>query len=255
KRQAEASAAAPESAPQTLALQSDHAPGEYAEIVRRAKNCFAQGELFEVVPGQTFSLSSTARPSDIFLHLQARNPAPYGALINLGEGEHLISASPEMFVRVRDGRVETCPISGTIARGLDPLQDSKQIQQLLNSEKDEAELSMCTDVDRNDKSRICIPGSVKIIGRRQVELYSRLIHTVDHVQGQLQAPFDALDAFLTHTWAVTVTGAPKFRAMQFLEDNEKTARGWYGGAFGCIGFDGNMDTGLTLRTIHLQKGL
>lgn len=240
---------------EVLALQSDHAPGEYAEVVRKAKNCFARGELFEVVPGQTFSLSNTARPSDIFLRLQTANPAPYGALINLGEGEHLISASPEMFVRVRHGRVESCPISGTIARGLDPLQDAKHIQQLLNSEKDEAELSMCTDVDRNDKSRVCVPGSVKIVGRRQVELYSRLIHTVDHVQGELQSPFDALDAFLTHTWAVTVTGAPKHHAMQFLEDNEKSARGWYGGAFGVLGFDGNLDTGLTLRTIHLQNGI
>src|SRR5690606_12648729 len=137
--------------------------------------------------------------SEIFLRLQAENPAPYGALINLGEDEHLVSASPEMFVRVKQGRVETCPISGTIKRGADALEDSRLIRELLNSDKDEAELSMCTDVDRNDKSRVCVPGSVKIIGRRQVELYSRLIHTVDHVQGQLQAPFDALDAFLTHT--------------------------------------------------------
>ena len=255
KRQVEAATDTATANKQTLALQSDHAPGEYAEVVRKAKNCFAQGELFEVVPGQTFTMSNTARPSDIFLHLQKANPAPYGALINLGEGEHLISASPEMFVRVRQGRVESCPISGTIARGEDALQDARNIQQLLNSQKDEAELSMCTDVDRNDKSRVCVPGSVKIIGRRQVELYSRLIHTVDHVEGQLQSPFDALDAFLTHTWAVTVTGAPKHRAMQFLEDSEKSARAWYGGAFGLLGFDGNMDTGLTLRTIHLLSGI
>jgi anthranilate synthase len=235
--------------------QSDHAPGEYAAIVRKAKTCFEQGDLFEVVPGQTFSLRNRALPSDIFQRLRTDNPAPYGALINLGDGEQLISASPEMFVRVKHGRVESCPISGTIARGRDALHDARQIRQLLNSEKDEAELSMCTDVDRNDKSRVCIPGSVRIVGRRQVELYSRLIHTVDHVQGELQAPFDALDAFLTHTWAVTVTGAPKYRAMQFLEDHEKTARGWYGGAFGFLGFDGNMDTGLTLRTIHLLDGM
>ena len=231
---------------------SDHAPGDYAAVVENARQHFVHGELFEVVPGQTFSRVSTALPSELFRQLQAGNPAPYGALINLGQGEFLISASPEMYVRVRDGRVETCPISGTIARGTDALSDAVQIRTLLNSEKDEAELSMCTDVDRNDKSRVCIPGSVRIIGRRQVELYSRLIHTVDHVQGQLLAQFDALDAFLTHTWAVTVTGAPKSAAMQFLENHEKTPRGWYGGAFGCLGFDGSLDTGLTLRTIHLQ---
>ena len=240
-------------AQKSLDVVSDHVPGEYAAVVEKAREYFARGDLFEAVPGQTFSIMSDALPSVLFTLLKESNPAPYGALINLGQQEFLISASPEMFVRVKDGRVESCPISGTIKRGADALADAAQIRELLNSEKDEAELSMCTDVDRNDKSRVCVPGSVKIIGRRQVELYSRLIHTVDHVEGKLQSPFDALDAFLTHTWAVTVTGAPKLRAMQFIENHEKTARGWYGGAFGCLGFDGSLDTGLTLRTMHLHK--
>jgi len=237
----------------SLDVVSDHAPGEYAAVVEKAREYFARGDLFEAVPGQTFSMMSDALPSVLFKLLKESNPAPYGALINLGQREFLISASPEMFVRVSNRRVESCPISGTIKRGVDALEDAANIRELLNSEKDEAELSMCTDVDRNDKSRVCVPGSVKIIGRRQVELYSRLIHTVDHVEGQLQQPFDALDAFLTHTWAVTVTGAPKLRAMQFIEHHEKTARGWYGGAFGCLGFDGSLDTGLTLRTMHVHK--
>jgi anthranilate synthase len=238
---------------QSVEVVSDHAPGEYAAVVEKAREFFARGDLFEAVPGQTFSRMSSALPSVLFKLLKESNPAPYGALINLGQQEFLISASPEMFVRVSNGRVESCPISGTIKRGVDALADAVNIRELLNSEKDEAELSMCTDVDRNDKSRVCVPGSVKIIGRRQVELYSRLIHTVDHVEGQLQQPFDALDAFLTHTWAVTVTGAPKLRAMQFIEHHEKTARAWYGGAFGCLGFDGSLDTGLTLRTMHVHK--
>jgi anthranilate synthase len=114
---------------------------------------------------------------------------------------------------------------------------------------------MCTDVDRNDKSRICVPGSIKVIGRRQIELYSRLIHTVDHVEGRLRPGFDALDAFLTHMWAVTVTGAPKNWAMQFIEDHESAPRRWYGGAVGMIGFDGGMNTGLTLRTAHISGGV
>jgi anthranilate synthase len=114
---------------------------------------------------------------------------------------------------------------------------------------------MCTDVDRNDKSRICQPGSVRVIGRRQIELYSRLIHTVDHVEGRLRSEFDALDAFLTHTWAVTVTGAPKAWAMQFVEDHEKSPRAWYGGAIGVLGFDGTLNTGLTLRTVRLKNGI
>jgi anthranilate synthase len=233
----------------------DHEPGEYAAGVRRAREAFKRGDLFEVVPGQTFFEPCPAPPSEIFRRLRERNPAPYGFLINLGQAEYLVGASPEMYVRVEGDRVETCPISGTVARGTDPISDAAQILRLLNSTKDESELTMCTDVDRNDKSRICKPGSVRVIGRRQIEMYSRVIHTVDHVEGRLREEFDALDAFLAHTWAVTVTGAPKVWAMQFLEDHEKSPRAWYGGAIGLIGFDGNMNTGLTLRTIRVKDGV
>ena len=133
-------------------------------------------------------------------------------------------------MRVNGRRVETCPISGTIKRGDDAISDSEQILKLLNSKKDESELTMCSDVDRNDKSRVCEPGSVRVIGRRQIEMYSRLIHTVDHIEGRLREGMDAFDAFLSHAWAVTVTGAPKLWAMRFIEQNEKSPRAWYGGA-------------------------
>ena len=232
----------------------DHESGEYAEVVELAREYFARGDLFEVVSSQTFVEPSPEPPSELFRRLKEQNPSPYGFLINLGNAEWLVGASPEMYVRVEGDRVETCPISGTIARGQDPLDDASQILALLNSEKDESELTMCTDVDRNDKSRICIPGSVKVIGRRQIEMYSRLIHTVDHVEGRLRPEFDALDAFLAHTWAVTVTGAPKTAAMMFLEDHERTPRAWYGGAIGKVGFDGGLNTGLTLRTIRIKDG-
>ena len=232
----------------------DHDRGEYARIVETAREYFARGDLFEVVSSQTFVEPSPEPPSELFRRLKEQNPSPYGFLINLGQSEWLVGASPEMYVRVEGDRVETCPISGTIARGQDPLDDASQILALLNSEKDESELTMCTDVDRNDKSRICVPGSVKVIGRRQIEMYSRLIHTVDHVEGRLRPEFDALDAFLTHTWAVTVTGAPKTAAMIFLEGHEKSPRAWYGGAIGKVGFDGSLNTGLTLRTIRIKDG-
>ena len=237
------------------AAHCDHDSGEYADIVRKAKAYFRRGDLFEVVPGQVFHEPCIDSPAQIFTRLQQRNPAPYGTLMNLGEQEYLVAASPEMYVRVQGRRVETCPISGTIARGEDAIADARQIKTLLNSQKDEAELSMCTDVDRNDKSRVCVPGSVRVIGRRQVELYSRLIHTVDHVEGELAPEYDALDAFLTHTWAVTVTGAPKQSAIQFIEDHEKSPRLWYGGAIGCIGFNGDLNTGLTLRAARIKDGM
>ncbi len=239
----------------TIPRAGDHAPGEYAAVVRVAREAFKRGDLFEVVPGQTFFEPCPSPPSELFLRLRERNPSPYGFLMNLGEAEYLVGASPEMYVRVDDDRVETCPISGTIARGQDAIGDATQIVALLTSTKDESELTMCTDVDRNDKSRICVPGSVRVIGRRQIEMYARLIHTVDHVEGRLRPGFDALDAFLAHAWAVTVTGAPKTWAMQFIEDHERSPRAWYGGAVGCLGFDGNLNTGLTLRTIRIKDGL
>jgi anthranilate synthase len=239
----------------SIVAHGDHAPGEYAASVEVAKESFRRGDLFEVVPGQRFTEPCEHQPSELFRRLRERNPAPYGFIISLGEAEWLVGASPEMYVRVEGDRVETCPISGTIARGVDPISDAAQILALLNSEKDESELTMCTDVDRNDKSRICEPGSVRVLGRRQIELYSRLIHTVDHVEGRLRPEFDALDAFLTHTWAVTVTGAPKLWAMRWIEQHERTERAWYGGAIGQIGFDGRMNTGLTLRTIRLKDGV
>ncbi len=240
---------------QRVARSCDHEPGEYAAQVRVARESFRRGDLFEVVPSQTLFEPCPAPPSELFRRLRERNPAPYGFLMNLGEAEYLVGASPEMYVRVEGRRVETCPIAGTIARGEDAIADAEQIRTLLNSSKDESELTMCTDVDRNDKSRICVPGSVRVIGRRQIEIYSRLIHTVDHVEGELRDGFDALDAFLAHTWAVTVTGAPKTWAMQFIEDHERSPRAWYGGAVGMIGFDGDLNTGLTLRTIRVKDGV
>ncbi|MCR9218626.1 MAG: anthranilate synthase [Alphaproteobacteria bacterium] len=245
---------APFVAAETTPGAGDHAPGEYAALVEVAKERFRCGDLFEVVPGQVFYERCLQPPSATFRRLRTINPAPYGFLMNLGRGEYLVGASPEMFVRVTGRRVETCPISGTIRRGEDPIEDSEQILKLLNSKKDEAELTMCSDVDRNDKSRVCEPGSVRLLGRRQIEMYSRLIHTVDHIEGRLREGMDGFDAFLSHAWAVTVTGAPKLWAMRFIEAHEKSARAWYGGAVGMAGFDGDMNTGLTLRTIHIKDG-
>jgi anthranilate synthase len=235
--------------------ECDHKPGEYATVVNQAKERFACGDLFEVVPSQTFYTHYTEQPSTLFRQMRQLNPSPYGFFINLGEEEFLVGASPEMYVRVQGKRVETCPISGTIKRGADAIEDACNIQILLDSEKEESELTMCTDVDRNDKSRICEAGSVRVIGRRQIEMYSRVIHTVDHVEGMLRDEFDAVDAFLTHMWVVTVTGAPKLWALNFIEQHEKSPRRWYAGAVGWFGFNGNLNTGLVLRTVRIEKGI
>jgi anthranilate synthase len=241
---------------QQLALTqtADHLPGEYAAKVTTALDYFRRGDLFEVVTSQSFFESYDLPPTALFATLQQINPSPFSFILNLG-GEYIVGASPEMFVRVEDRRVETCPISGTIRRGSNAIEDATNILELLNSRKDESELTMCTDVDRNDKSRICQPGSVKVLSRRQIELYSHLIHTVDHVEGTLRPEFDAIDAFLSHLWAVTVTGAPKKAAMEFLEQHERSARQWYGGAVGYLTFKGDMNTGLILRTVELKDSI
>src|SRR5678816_4646543 len=113
----------------------------------------------------------------------------------------------------------------------------------------------CTDVDRNDKSRVSLPGSVQVVGRRLIESYAGVFHTVDHVVSELEPPYDALDAFLTHMWAVTVIGAPKKWAAQTIENLEKDARGWYGGAVGMLSLSGDINTGILIRTIHLKNGV
>ncbi|QKW21673.1 anthranilate synthase component I [Kitasatospora sp. NA04385] len=241
----------------------DHRPGEYAEVVARAMPLFRAGDLFEVVPGQVFRRACPAPPSELFRRLRESNPAPHSLLMNLGGGEYLVGASPETFVRVRRELgadrdrlvVESAPISGTAPRGRDAVEDAERIRELLGSVKEESELTMCTDVDRNDKARVCEPGTVRITSRRSIELYSTLIHTVDRVEGVLSPDRDALDGFLTHLWAVTVTGAPKLAAVEFLEREERSPRRWYGGAVGRIGFDGTLETVLTLRTIQIRDGV
>jgi anthranilate synthase len=234
-------------------IVSDHRPEEYMAGVERVREGMRLGDYYEVVLRQTFSAPYGDSPSALFERIQFASPSPYEFLLQFGD-EQLVGASPEMFVRVEGNRVETCPISGTARRTGDPLIDADSIRDLLQSTKDESELTMCTDVDRNDKSRVCVPGSVKLIGRRLIERYAGVFHTVDHVEGMLAPGFDSLDAFLTHMWAVTVIGAPKKAAAQAIETIEKDARGWYGGALGMLSLSGDINTGILIRTVHLKDG-
>ncbi len=240
-------------APEAAVITSDHTPEQYIAKVQTVRERMRQGDYYEVILRQIFETPYNASPSELFEKIQLASPSPYEFFLQLGE-EQLIGASPEMFVRVEGRRMETCPISGTARRTGDPLRDAENIKQLLNSLKEESELTMCTDVDRNDKSRIAVPGSVKLIARRLIESYAGVFHTVDHVEGTLADGFDSLDAFLTHMWAVTVIGAPKKWAAQAIENLENEARAWYAGAVGMISFDGDINTGITIRTIHLKNG-
>jgi anthranilate synthase len=239
--------------PGPVEIRSDHQPEEYMANVETVREGMRQGNYYEVVLRQTFSAPFAASPSELFQRVQTASPSPYEFIVQMGD-EQLVGASPEMFVRVEGRRVETCPIAGTARRSGDPIRDAESIRELLNSPKEESELTMCSDVDRNDKSRVCIPGSVRVIGRRLIESYAGLFHTVDHVEGTLMDGFDSLDAFLTHMWAVTIIGAPKKAAAQAVEDLEKDARRWYGGAVGMLSLNGDINTGILIRTVHLENG-
>ena len=234
-------------------ITSNHTPEEYMAGVETVREGMRQGEYYEVVLAQTFKTTYSGKASELFRAMQKASPSPYEFLIQFGD-EQLVGASPEMFVRVEGDRVETCPIAGTARRTGDAMQDEKNVRELLDSLKEESELTMCTDVDRNDKSRVCKPGSVKVIGRRLIEAYAGLFHTVDHVEGYLQPGFDSIDAFLSHMWAVTLIGAPKKAAAVAIEALEKNARGWYGGAVGMLSLNGNINTGILIRTTYLRDG-
>ena len=237
--------------PATGTIKTEPSDDHYRSNVEKARERMRIGDIFEVVLRREFSTEFKGKPSDLFKKFRKINPSPYEFIYQLGD-EALIGTSPEMFVRVDGKRVESCPISGTVRRTGSPMEDSDALRQLLNSEKDEVELTMCTDVDRNDKSRICAPGSVKLLARRQIEAYAGLYHTVDHMEGMLRDEFSAIDAFLSHMWAVTLTGAPKKWAVQIIEELESSPRRWYGGAIGGFMLNGNLNTGITIRTIHLK---
>lgn len=241
------------------AITSNLTDEAYAELAGKAKEHIRKGNVFEVVISRKFSAPYKGSAAALFRNIRRINPSPYEFFVQMG-AEQLVGASPEMFVRVEGRRVESCPIAGTARRSKTSgqaavLEDAAILQSLLNSRKDEAELTMCTDVDRNDKARICEPGSVRVLARRQIEAYTSLYHTVDHVEGILREGFNGIDAFLSHMWAVTLTGAPKMSAAKIIEDLEPAIRDFYGAAVGALHFNGNINTGITIRTLHLKDGM
>ena len=230
---------------------SPHSQDMFAQMVDKARLHMQIGDIYALVLHRRFSVKGEFVPAKLWELMTVFNPSPYEFLCQFGD-EQLIGTSPEMFIRVSGDRVESCPISGTIRRGNNAMEDADAIRRLINSEKDEVELTMCTDVDRNDKARICIPGSVKLIDRRLIERYAGLFHTVDHVEGRLRPELTGIDAFLSHMWAATLTGSPKPMAVRLIERMEHEPREWYGGAVGALLFNGDVSTGITIRTIHVK---
>ncbi len=227
---------------------------EFINKVEKAKEYIRAGDIFQVVLSQRLKMPLQGDPFDIYRTLRTVNPAPYLYYLNFG-GTVIIGSSPEMLVRVEDGIIQTCPIAGTRPRGRTPAEDLALAKELLADEKEKAEHVMLVDLGRNDLGRVCAYGSIEINGFMEIERYSHVMHIVSTVTGRLkpgQTSFDALRACFP---AGTVSGAPKVRAMEIIEELEPTRRGVYAGAIGYFGFTGNMDTCITIRTILVHEGM
>jgi anthranilate synthase component I len=234
-------------------LRSNLSQAEYESMVRRAKEYVHAGDVIQVVLAQRFEGALGASPFDVYRSLRSINPSPYLFFLDLGAFS-LAGASPEVMVRVEGGEVTVRPIAGTRPRGTVERDDLALEQELLNDPKEIAEHIMLVDLGRNDVGRVAATGSVEVTERLVVERYSHVMHIVSNVRGRLGSGKDAFDAFRATFPAGTLSGAPKIRAMEIIEELEPVRRGVYGGAVGYFDFSGNMDTGIAIRTVLCKNG-
>ena len=227
-------------------------PG-YLTAARRVLDYIHAGDCFQVNLSQRLLHRATLAPFELYGRLRERNPAPFAGYFDLGDFI-VASASPERFLRVEEGRVETRPIKGTRPRGRSPEEDNRQRDELLRSAKDRAENVMIIDLLRNDLGRVCAYGSVRVPAVCRLESYRTVHHLVSEVVGRLRPGLGALDLLRAAFPGGSVTGAPKVRAMEIIAELEPTARGPYCGSLGYLGFDGNMDTNILIRTFTLGRG-
>jgi anthranilate synthase component 1 len=244
-------------------IQLDHLPqvpyesnftkGRFAQAVEKCQEYIKAGDIFQVVLSQRLAVQTKAKPFDIYRALRVVNPSPFMFLLNAPEVT-LVGSSPEILCRVEDGVVTNRPLAGTRPRGKTPEEDAALEKELLADEKERAEHIMLVDLARNDVGRVAEPGSVQLADVMAVERYSHVMHIVSNVTGKLaqgQTAFDALRAALP---VGTVSGAPKVRAMEIIDEMEPNRRGPYAGAVGYVDFSGNMDTCIALRTMVITGG-
>lgn len=236
-----------------VAYTSNVSKYDFCKAVRKAKEYIRDGDIFQVVLSQRFEVEVQSEPLDIYRALRVINPSPYMYYLGF-EDFCIIGSSPETLVRVEGEMVETCPIAGTRRRGKDEKEDLELEQELLSDEKELAEHTMLVDLGRNDIGRVSKFGSVKVVSPMHIERYSHVMHIVSNVIGILRDDMDAFDALTAVIPAGTVSGAPKVRAMEIIDELEEYKRGPYAGALGYIGFDGTMDMCLTIRTLILKGG-
>lgn len=224
----------------------------FEDMVRQAKRQIRSGEIIQVVLSQRFQVNLKTDPFNIYRALRALNPSPYMYCLKFGDIQ-VIGSSPELLVRCEDGVVETRPIAGTRPRGKDEADDARLAKDLLADEKEKAEHIMLVDLGRNDLGRVCQQGTVHLSEFMSIEKYSHVMHIVSNVRGKLKKGMDDFDVLQAAFPAGTVSGAPKIRAMEIIEDLEKEQRGPYAGCIGYFSFSGNLDTCITIRTIVTHK--
>lgn len=241
-------------ASQPLAFQSNLSAEEYRAMVEQAKAYIRAGDLFQVVPSQRFSAAFPASPFHLYRALRYRNPSPFLFYLNMGDFS-LVGSSPEILVRLREETVTIRPIAGTRRRGASPAEDQALAEELLADDKEIAEHLMLLDLGRNDVGRVAKPGTVNVTQRMHIERYSHVMHIVSNVEGQRRPEASAIDCLMNGFPAGTVSGAPKIRAMEIIDELEPVTRSFYAGGVGYFAASGWMDTCITLRTALIKDGM
>jgi len=243
-----------------IKFKSNYTEKEYYNIIEKAKTYIKKGDIFQVVPSQRFTSEYNLNALALYRSLRRLNPSPF--LVNLNFDKFsLVASSPEILVRLRNNKITIRPIAGTRKRGKNINEDLELSQELLNDQKELAEHLMLLDLGRNDVGRVSKIGSVKITEKMLIEYYSHVMHIVSNVEGNIDDKFDAVDALISGFPAGTVSGAPKIRAMEIIEELENINRSFYGGAMGYFDSNGQMDTCISLRTglvkdnkLYIQAG-
>lgn len=243
--------------PQTVAIRGEIAQSidraHYLQLVEQVKRLIYEGDVYQLQLGIRFSAELAGGALDFYRQLRSRNPSPYMFFLDTPFGQ-LLGASPEFLVRLERGRARIRPLAGTRARASDPAIDLAVEQELLTNEKERAEHVMLVDLGRNDLGSVCKDGSVKVHELMHVERYSHVMHIVSDLVGELRDDCDGLDLFAAGFPAGTVTGTPKIRAMQLIDELEPVARGFYAGSIGRLAFNGDFDSCITLRSAHVSEG-
>ncbi|MBI5361057.1 MAG: aminodeoxychorismate synthase component I [Planctomycetes bacterium] len=239
--------------PDMPAPKSNFRKNDYLKAVKKAIQYINAGDIYQVNLSQRFHTALSCRPAELYRRVSLINPAPFSAFCNVNPGQFVISSSPERFLKVAEGHVETRPIKGTRRRSADPEEDSALKNELLDSVKDNAELAMIVDLERNDLGKVCVYDSVKVTEKKVLETYPTVHHLAATIEGSLHPRYDLIDLIKATFPGGSITGAPKIRAMEIIDELEPVKRSVYTGAIGYIGFDGDTDLSIAIR-IMLADG-